>query len=129
MNDQPSSAPWPVELRLRRAARRLEIDFDDGAHFELPAALLRAMTPSAAERGHTGGADHPLAKDFSTVALIGAQPVGAYAVRLSFNDGHDSGLYTWAALHRIGRERIKLEAEHARLIARAGASLPRPPGP
>jgi len=97
------AAPWPVELRLRRAARRLEIDFDDGSRFSIPAARLRALTPSAAERGH-GGGDGPVPGDFNGVALLGIQPVGAYAVRLVFDDGHDSGFYTWARLHRIGRE-------------------------
>jgi len=111
-----TAPPWPLELRLRRSARRLEIDFDDGARFDLPAALLRAMTPSAAERGHGAPTDQPIAKDFSGVGLATVQPVGAYAVRLVFDDGHDSGLYTWASLYRIGRDRVALEAAHARLI-------------
>jgi DUF971 family protein len=97
------AAPWPVELRVRRAARRLEIDFDDGSRFEISAARLRAMTPSAADRGH-GASDTPIDKDFSRVALLDARPVGAYAVRLVFDDGHDSGLYTWERLHRLGLE-------------------------
>jgi DUF971 family protein len=90
----------------------LEIDFDDGSTFALPAALLRAMTPSAAERGHAGGADTPLPKAFDNVTLLAAQPVGAYAVRLVFDDGHDSGLYTWEALHRMGCDKARLLAEH-----------------
>jgi DUF971 family protein len=110
------SAPWPVELRLRRAAGILEIDFDDGSTFQLPAALLRAMTPSAAERGHGGGTDAPLPKAFDDVALLAAQPVGAYAVRLVFDDGHDSGLYTWEALHRFGLEKTRLMAEHRKAL-------------
>ncbi len=94
--------PWPTALRVRRAARVLEIDFDDGSGFTLSAALLRAMTPSAAERGHGPSTDQPIGRDFTDIRLLDAVPVGAYAVRLVFDDGHDSGLYTWAALYRIG---------------------------
>jgi DUF971 family protein len=101
---------------MRRAARTLEVDFDDGSTFELPTSLLRAMTPSAAERGHGGGADTPLPKAFEGVALLAAQPVGAYAVRLVFDDGHDSGIYTWEALHRFGRDKTRLLAEHSKSI-------------
>lgn len=104
-----SDAPWPTELRLRRAARVLEVDFDDGARFALPARLLRAMTPSAADRGHGGPDFEPLAGVPEAIALTAAAPVGRYAVRLAFDDGHDSGYFTWARLHRIGREQAELE--------------------
>lgn len=107
--------PWPQSLVLRRSVGVLEAVFDDGSRFELPAPLLRAMTPSAAERGHTGSAQGPLAKDFSGVRLRDVRPVGAYAVRLVFDDGHDTGIYSWELLHRIGREQPFLEAEHRRV--------------
>ena len=102
--------PWPVELRLRRAARTLEVSFEDGARFTLPARLLRAMTPSAADRGHGGPDFEPLADVPAAIALTAVEPVGRYAVRLGFDDGHDSGYFTWARLHRIGREQAALEA-------------------
>ena len=111
-----TTLPWPLELRIHRAARRLEIDFDDGGVFDIPAPLLRAMTPSAEERGHSGGAEKPLPKAFSDVALLDARPVGAYAVRLVFDDGHDTGLYTWAALYGIGRDKARLTADHQALL-------------
>ncbi len=111
-----AAAPWPVELRLRRADRRLEIDFDDGMTFDLSVALLRAMSPSAADRGHRGGSETPLPIDCDGVALLAAEPVGAYAVRLVFDDGHDTGLYTWAALRRFGEEQDRLIAEHRCLL-------------
>lgn len=110
--------PWPVELRIQRGAGRLEIDFDNGARFDLPAPLLRAMTPSAADRGHGGVENAPLAKSFDGVSLLDAHPVGAYAVRLVFDDGHDTGLYTWAALYSIGRDKDRLTAEHSWLSAK-----------
>jgi DUF971 family protein len=99
------AAPWPLRLTVRRA---VEITFDDGARFVLPARLLRAMTPSAEAHGHGGPDFQPVAAD-PAVALVEATPVGRYAVRLRFDDGHASGLYTWERLHRIGRERAALE--------------------
>jgi DUF971 family protein len=116
------TTPWPAALRVRRAARVLEIDFDDGSTFTLNAALLRAMTPSAAERGHGSSTDQPIARDFTDVRLLGAVPVGAYAVRLVFDDGHDSGLYTWTALHRIGTNASALQTAH-----RASLTAPKVP--
>ena len=101
-------APWPVELIVDRATGQLDISFDDGKCFKLPAVLLRAMTPSAAERGHGAPHDEPLSGDFSTVGLVEAQVVGAYAVRIVFDDGHDSGIYTWAMLYRLGEEKKRL---------------------
>jgi DUF971 family protein len=110
-------APWPVELVIHQQDPRLEIGFDDGRRFDLSASLLRAMTPSAAERGHRGDADHPLPKAFADVVLTDAQLVGAYAVRLVFSDGHDSGIYTWDALHRMGRNKDALIREHQASLA------------
>ena len=110
MNGAPrDGAPWPTELRLRRTARVLEVDFDDGATFTLPARLLRAMTPSAADRGHGGPDFAPLPGVPAAIALTAAAPVGRYAVRLAFDDGHDTGYFTWARLHRIGREQAELD--------------------
>jgi DUF971 family protein len=115
-----SGGPWPTEIKVRSAERRIDITFDSGERFELPASLLRVMTPSAEARGH-GPADpspKPIALDKSDVGIAGITPVGRYALRISFDDGHDSGLYTWDTLHRIGRDRAKLEAEHAALLGR-----------
>ena len=107
--------PWPTEIRVLRSARRLDLDFDTGETFALPASLVRAMTPSASERGHGAPTDAPAPKPFTDVTILDAQPVGAYAVRLVFSDGHDSGLYTWETLHRLGRDLPALVAEHRRL--------------
>lgn len=115
-----SAQPWPVELRVSRAARRLTIRFDTGEAFEIPAALLRVMTTAADARGHganLSGPDlSPLPIDASQVGLSDVTPIGRYAVRIAFDDGHDTGLYTWTALHRIGRDRARLEAEHRALL-------------
>jgi DUF971 family protein len=113
-----SAQPWPTEIKVRAAGHMLEIAFDTGERYELPAELLRVMSPAADERGHGGFSLSPLAIDKPGVALAEVTPIGRYAVRLSFDDGHDTGLYTWEALHRIGRDRAKLEAEHRKLMGR-----------
>lgn len=104
--------PWPLEIKVRRDRRALDVRFDNGDRFELPAELLRVMTPAADERGHGGFSLKPLAIAKPQVGVADIHPVGRYAIRIAFDDGHDTGLYTWEALHRIGRDRIKLEAEH-----------------
>ena len=100
---------WPVSLTIKRSERVLHVVFDGGSTFVLTARLLRAMTPSAQAHGHGGPEFQPIAAPQS-VALTDATPVGRYAVRLHFDDGHSSGLYTWERLHRIGREAAALTA-------------------
>ena len=105
---------------MRRAARRLDVSFDNGDRFEIPAELLRVMTPAADERGHAGLIDlKPLPIDKRGVGIKDVTPIGRYAVRIAFDDGHDTGLFTWEALHRLGRDRLRLEAEHASLVGRS----------
>ena len=105
------SAPWPTEIRVRKGGVALQVAFDDGASYELPAGLLRAMTPSADGRGHGFTPVVPLKLPTQGVSVRDVRPVGRYAVKLSFSDGHDTGLYTWDRLQRIGRERAELEAQ------------------
>ena len=114
-----AAKPWPVEIKVRRAARTLEIVFENGERFELPAELLRVMTPAADERGHGGFGMKPLPIEKPTVGIAEVTPIGRYAVRIAFDDGHDTGLYTWEALHQIGRERARFEAEHRAALGRA----------
>ena len=102
--------PWPTELRVAADRGALTVNYDDGAVFRLSAPLLRAMTPSAQDRGHGGPSFEPVPGVGAGAVLQGVEPVGRYAVRLAFSDGHASGLYTWERLHRIGRERQALEA-------------------
>jgi len=113
------SGPWPVEIRVSKDQDRLDIAFDNGDRFGVSAPLLRVMTPSAEARGHgpKAAAPKPLAIDKSEVRIADVRPVGRYAVRITFDDGHETGLYTWETLHRIGRDRARLEAEHAALLS------------
>ena len=121
MSAEAALRPWPVELRLSRAEKVLAVDFDDGQSFRLPAEYLRVMTPSAADRGHGAGPGRTVAGKRG-VALIDVRPVGRYAVRLVFDDGHDSGLYTWDELYRLGRGQDRLWSEYLQRLAREGLS-------
>lgn len=94
---------WPTELKIGDGGKRLTVVFDDGSRFDLAAELLRVMSPSAEVQGHSrrerktiGGKRH--------VAIIGADPVGSYAVRLSFDDMHSTGIFTWSYLHELGAD-------------------------
>ncbi|MDX1454623.1 MAG: gamma-butyrobetaine hydroxylase-like domain-containing protein, partial [Gammaproteobacteria bacterium] len=91
----------PTELKLRRQSRQLAVSFADGRHYELPFEYLRVFSPSAEVRGHGGeayGLPKVLVIEKENVDITRIEPVGNYAVRLVFDDGHDSGLYTWQML-------------------------------
>jgi DUF971 family protein len=96
--------PLATEIRLRRAARILEVSFADGSRFELPFEYLRVHSPSAEVKGH-GPGEEVLVLGKEHVGITAVEPVGQYAVRLVFDDGHDTGLYTWKYLAELGRER------------------------
>ncbi len=112
-------APWPVELRYSRGRRVLTVSFDDESRFEIPAELLRVESPSAEVQGH-GPGQRKLVTGKSDVGISGIEPVGLYAARLIFDDGHDTGLYTWETLHRLGRERDALMAAYEARLVEAG---------
>jgi DUF971 family protein len=88
---------WPTELRLKKGRRSLAVTFDDGLTADLPAELLRVYSPSAEVQGH-GGDKPKLVLGKKDVQISAVERVGSYAVRLVFDDGHDSGFYTWAFL-------------------------------
>ncbi|GIX35934.1 MAG: hypothetical protein KatS3mg126_1713 [Lysobacteraceae bacterium] len=93
----------PVSLVLHRVSRVLEVEFEDGSRFRLPFEYLRVHSPSAEVQGH-----HPdqrvVVAGKREVGIRAVEPVGHYGVRLCFDDGHDTGIYTWDILHRLGRE-------------------------
>ncbi len=95
--------PQPLEIKLRTASRLLEVRFDDGSRYELPFEYLRVFSPSAEVKGHGGGEGIlQLGKD--QVRITAVEPVGNYALQLSFDDGHNTGLYSWNLLHELGRD-------------------------
>ena len=98
----PKADPYPTELRLQKRSRRLQIVFSDGVRFELSAEYLRVHSPSAEVRGH--GAGEPLlVAGKAGVNIERIEPIGRYAVRLIFDDGHDTGLYSWSTLYELGQ--------------------------
>ena len=95
--------PNATDIRLHKATQVLEVAFDDGARFRLPAEYLRVESPSAEVQGHGPGQKQVLGGR-RHVGIIGIEPVGNYAVRLLFDDLHDTGIYSWEYLHELGRE-------------------------
>ncbi len=113
--------PVPVEIRLNRAARTLDVTFDDGASFALPAELLRVESPSAEVQGHSPD-QKKLVAGRRNVGIIGVEPVGNYAVRLTFDDRHDTGIYAWDYLYKLGREQAVVWDAYLAALARNGLS-------
>ncbi len=94
---------WPVELRLKKAEKVLEVAYDDGSRFRLPAEYLRVESPSAEVQGH-GPGQKTLVDGRAHVGIIALEPVGNYAVRITFDDLHETGIYSWAYLYELGVE-------------------------
>ena len=109
MGDRDES--WPTEIRLKKDRRSLVVRFDDGAEFDLPAELLRGLSPSAEVQGHSPEQRQTVGGKIG-VAISAVDPVGNYAVRLTFSDGHDTGLFSWSYLRRLGNERERLWADY-----------------
>jgi len=112
--------PIATELRLRRATRVLEVSFADGSRYQLSFEYLRVHSPSAEVKGH-GPGQEVLVLGKESVGITAIEPVGQYAVKLVFDDGHDTGLYTWRYLHELGREHEAKWAQYLARKARAGA--------
>jgi DUF971 family protein len=117
--------PRPTEIKLRTKSRVLEIAFDDGQRFELPCEYLRVYSPSAEVRGH-GPGQETLQVGKHAVAIRSVDPVGNYALRLVFDDGHDTGLYTWAYLHELGRTHAEKWQQYLARLAKLGIPYPTP---
>ncbi|MES1981204.1 MAG: DUF971 domain-containing protein [Pseudomonadota bacterium] len=111
----------PTDITLHQQSNLLEIAFADGAHYYLPYEFLRVYSPSAEVRGH-GPGQEVLQTGKAKVKLTGAEPVGSYALKLSFDDGHDSGLYTWEYLHQLGQFQEVMWQDYLRRMEEAGAS-------
>ena len=102
---------WPSELRLMEQGKLLRVSFEGGDTFELPAEFLRVVSPSAEVQGHSP-AQKTTVPGKSSVAVRKIEPVGNYAVRLVFDDGHASGIYTWEYLREIGAGRESLWTQY-----------------
>ena len=113
------AVPKPIEIRARREAHELYVRFDDGAQFTLPFEYLRAFSPSAEVTGH-GGAPRLLIAGKENVGVTAIEPVGQYAIRIVFDDGHDSGLYSWRILRELGENFEHNWHEYRERLTRAG---------
>lgn len=113
------SKPEPVSLTVHGASRVLEIGFSDGAAFRIPFELMRVYSPSAEVQGH-GPGQEVLQTGKREVGIIEIEPVGNYAVKPTFSDGHDSGLFTWEYLYFLGSRQEDLWAEYAQRLQAAG---------
>ncbi len=117
----PGAGPRPVEIRLKQDEKALEIDFDDGQRFRLPAELLRVESPSAEVQGH-GPGQKTIVAGRRHVGIIGVEAVGNYAVRLSFDDMHESGIYAWDYLYDLGRRQDEIWQAYLGEVERLGLS-------
>ena len=119
----PVAGTWvmsvtPTEIRLRKNSKVLVVAFDDGSEFQFSHEYLRVHSPSAEVKGH-GPGQEVLQTGKENVAITAVEPVGHYAVRLVFDDGHDSGLYSWTYLHELGSD---MEANWQRYLDRLKAA-------
>jgi DUF971 family protein len=113
--------PVATEIRLDKAARVLHVAFDDGSAFALPAEYLRVESPSAEVQGH-GPGEKKIIPGRRNVGIVGVAPVGNYAVRLTFDDRHDTGIYSWDYLHDLGREHERRWQAYLDALAAQGLS-------
>jgi len=113
------SEPWPEELRLAAGGTELHVRFDTGEAVALAAEYLRVESPSAEVKGHGPGQEQ-LVWGKRSVKITRLEPVGSYAVRIVFDDGHSTGLYTWPYLLKLGRERATIWQAYLDKIAAAG---------
>ncbi len=109
----------PTDIRLHQKSRVLEVSFDDGSCFRLPCEYLRVYSPSAEVQGH-GPGQEVLQIGKERVNIVNIEPVGTYAVRLYFDDGHDTGLYSWEWLRHLGRSQERLWQEYLERLQSAG---------
>ena len=112
---------WPVEIRLLKAEKRLDVAFDDGRSFSYPAELLRVESPSAEVQGH-GASQKQVVSGRRHVGILGLEQVGNYAVRIRFDDLHDSGIFSWQYLRELGENQDKVWSDYLASLEARGLS-------
>ena len=117
--------PTPQDITVHGASRVLEVSFTDGASFRIPFELMRVYSPSAEVQGH-GPGQEVLQTGKRLVDLEGLEPIGNYAIKPTFSDGHDSGLFTWEYLYFLGSEQDQLWADYERRLQAAGTERDAP---
>jgi len=112
---------WPSEVRLDRAAKCLHVSFEDGESYSYPAEMLRVESPSAEVQGH-GPGQHQLVAGRAHVGIMNVEPVGNYAIRIIFDDLHDSGIYSWDYLYGLGQRQEEIWQSYLTKIEASGLS-------
>ncbi|NTJ42210.1 DUF971 domain-containing protein [Agrobacterium larrymoorei] len=115
------SEPWPTELRVSKDRKLLSVKFDTEASYDLPAEMLRVLSPSAEVQGH-GLGQKVTVPGKRNVAIRNVVATGNYAVRIAFNDGHDSGIYTWKYLLELGQQGDALFSAYQQELTEKGLS-------
>lgn len=114
-----TAAPKPTDINLHQQSKILELKFEDGSHFQLPCEYLRVYSPSAEVQGHGPGEEVlQLAKEEVNITAI--EPVGNYAIKLEFDDGHNTGIYSWDTLYILGQNQEEMWAEYLDRLEKAG---------
>jgi DUF971 family protein len=108
--------PWPTEIKLSKDRRLLTVAFDDGMRAELPAEFLRVLSPSAEVQGHSPE-QRVTVPGKRNVSIVRVEPVGNYAVRIVYDDGHDTGLYVWSYLHELGEHKEERWSDYLNELA------------
>jgi DUF971 family protein len=121
MAQADQTGPRATKLRLRQAEKTLQVEFADGAAFDLPAELLRVESPSAEVQGHGPGQKKVVAGR-RHVGIMKLEPVGNYAVRIIFDDLHDTGIYSWSYLYDLGRNRDRYWNDYLAVLSASGLS-------
>ncbi len=120
-----SDTPSPESITLHGASRVLEVGFSDGSVFRIPFELMRVFSPSAEVQGH-GPGQEVLQTGKRNVDIVDLEPVGNYAVKPVFSDGHDSGIYSWDYLYFLGSQQAQLWQDYERRLQEAGADRDAP---
>ena len=121
MSEEFDTPHWPVEVKLKKAEKLLEISYDNGRTFRLPAEYLRVESPSAEVQGH-GAGQKKIVHGRAHVGIMGVEPVGNYAIRIKFDDLHDSGIFSWRYLYELGERQEELWAKYLAELEARGLS-------
>ena len=120
-SDGYSSQHWPKQVRLRKAENLLEVTYDDGSAFALPAELLRVESPSAEVQGHVPD-QKQIVPGRRFVGIMDLEPVGNYAIRIKFDDLHDTGIYSWQYLYHLGLNKGEIWSDYLKNLEEKGLS-------
>lgn len=120
-SDGYSSQHWPTQVRLRKAEKLLEVTYDDGSTFALPAELLRVESPSAEVQGHVPD-QKQIVPGRRFVGIMNLEPVGNYAIRIKFDDLHDTGIFSWQYLYHLGLNKDEIWSDYLKNLEEKGLS-------